>query len=170
MKFLFALLFSLALATPVTPNDGESNQKLGGRRSKKDKMEDIESLGGETTTAPTIGDEDSPLHVEYAADDFVPPFPVPTDATDARFYCNTAQGEVPGTRVPGATEAMQAQIDALSISPSDSPSETPAGNSSVSTANRATAEEWNECIFQYAQIASALTIIVLLPTLFAKKQ
>ena len=167
MKFLFALLFSLALATPVTPNHGDHplGQK---RRAKTDKMVDTESLETETTAAPTSVAEEIPVAVAYAADDFVPPFPVPADATDAIFSCRTEQGQVPGTLVPGATEAMQAQIDALSISPSDSPTETPAGNSSVITRARTSSDEWNECIFSYAQIGASLAIIILVPTLIKK--
>ena len=154
MKFTAISLFLLSAitATPITPE------------------QEIEMEPFLTTTMAQQQPISTPLTLEFANDDFAPDFPLPEGAVNATFVCDTEQGQVPGSMVPGASEAMQ---DALSFRPnarrrhsapttSNQPGNYGGSRGQVARPVVSNLDEWSRCTLQYAELGAMLGFIYIM--------
>ena len=135
MKFALGLLVSVVLATPVY---------------QPDELEMMNPLISATTTAPAQSIR-TPLSVDYGDDAFAPNFSLPEGATNAQFYCETAQRRVPGSSIPGASAAMRDAVNPRASSSNVDRTRLPR--------ERDLLAEWSDCTLSFARPAASIGLL-----------
>ena len=147
MKFALGLLVSAVLATPV---------------SQAEDLEMMNPLISATTTAPAQSLR-TPLSVDYGDDAFAPNFSLPEGATNAQFYCETAQGRVPGSSIPDASAAMR---DAVNPRPRSTSRESNARNDGVARQELSNLDQWSQCTLRYVEYGTILGFVYVIKKMF----